>query len=402
MLQRRNRSTDAPGTRRTRVLQVIEDLNVGGLERVVVTLCRTIDRDRFDIGVLCIRGSGVLEAELREIGVPVIDIGGSPGRASYFAFRKVAEALRRCRIDAVHTHNSIALFDGFAACRLAGVGTMIHTDHARDFPDKWRYMAAEHVISHFVHRIAAVSEHTKENLVRYEKIAPHRIVTIPNGIDGSRYAGPVDTVAKRRDLGLGEGPVIGLGARLTAQKGIAYLLEALVAVKQRFPGITLLIAGSGELEDELQQRARELGMEGNVRFLGVRLDMPELLQVFDAYVLPSTWEGLPMAILEALAAGCPVVASDVGGIGDVIRHNRNGSLVPARDPAALAHELIRVLSDAALRRRYAEEGRRTFEAGYSAEAMTRRYESLYLRGSGIIMPPQHPAESAPMSGSAYR
>jgi glycosyltransferase involved in cell wall biosynthesis len=115
-----------------------------------------------------------------------------------------------------------------------------------------------------------------------------------------------------------------------------------------------------------------------VHFLGMRLDMPELVHAFDVYVMPSIWEGLPMALLEAFAAGTPVVASDVGGVGKVIRHRENGSLVPARDPAALAAELAHVLARPELRRKYSEAARRTFEESYSAEAMTRRYEAVYL------------------------
>jgi glycosyltransferase involved in cell wall biosynthesis len=365
---------------KVRLMHVIEDLGIGGLERVVVTICRTIDRERFEPQVLCLRGSGPLAWELEEIGVPVVDIGGRPGTADYLAFWKVAREVRARRIDVVHTHNSLALFDGFAAARLAGVRTLVHTDHARDFPDKLRYMVVEHLVSHFIYRMVAVSEHTRDNLMRYEKISPGRIVTIPNGIDDRRFGNGRPREEMRRELGISSGaPVIGLGARLTEQKGVVHLLHAMVPLRERVPGVTLLVAGTGDQEETLQRAARELGVQENVRFLGARLDMPELLGMFDVYAMPSVWEGLPMALLEALAAGCPVVASDVGGIPTVIRHRVNGSLVPPRDPTALAEELAWLLSDEDARAQYRDEGRRTFLAGFSAEAMTRRYEALYLR-----------------------
>lgn len=362
-----------------RLMQIMEDLHVGGLERVVITICRTIDRDRFEPSVLCLRGGGPLAEELQDMGVTVVDVGGQPATADYFAFRKVARELKQRRVDVIHTHNSIALFDGFAAARLSCVRGHVHTDHARDFPDRRRHMVAEHIISHFVSSFVAVSDHTRDNLVRYEKIAPSRIDVIPNGIDGTRFRRPVDVAAKRAELGVGAGPVIGLAARLTEQKGVIYLLQAVVHLREQFPELRVLIAGSGDQEECLRQKALELDVDDTVQFLGVRLDIPELLQALDVFVIPSVWEGLPMALLEAFAAGCPVVAADVGGIASVIRHGHNGSLVPARDPAALAAELAAVLASADLRRRYTSEGYRTFAEGYSAEAMTRQYEAAYLK-----------------------
>ena len=361
-----------------RLMHVIEDLGVGGLERVVLTICRNIDRSRFEPSVLVLRGSGELEPELAQLGVEVIDIGGAPGKGDYFAFRKVAREARKRRIDLFHTHNSLPLFDAFAAARLTGVRAHVHTDHARHFPDKLRYMVAEHVVSYFLDRIVAVSDDTKKNLVHYEKIAPSRITVIPNGIDSERFTQPVDVAAKRAALGLSSGPVIGLAARLTEQKGVIYLLQAVAQLREQFPGLQVLLAGTGDQDDNLKRAASQLGIAGAVHFLGMRMDVPELVRAFDVFVIPSIWEGLPMALLESFAAGTPVVASDVGGVGKVIRHRENGSLVPARDPAALAAELAHVLAHPELRRKYAENARRTFEESYSADAMTRRYEAVYL------------------------
>jgi glycosyltransferase involved in cell wall biosynthesis len=361
-----------------RLMHVIEDLGVGGLERVVVTICRTIDRSRFEPSVLVLRGSGALAPELEELGVEVIDIGGAPGKGDYFAFRKVAREARERRIDVFHTHNTLPLFDAFPAARLIGARGHVHTDHARHFPDKLRYMVAEHFASYFLDKIVAVSDDTKKNLVHYEKISPSRITVIPNGIDSERFTRPVDVAAIRAALGLSSGPVIGLGARLTEQKGVIYLLHAVVQLRAQYPGLQVLVAGTGDQEDHLKRAASELGIASAVHFLGVRLDLPELVRAFDVFVIPSIWEGLPMALLEAFAAGTPVVASEVGGIGKVIRHRENGSLVPARDPGALAAELAHVLAQPELRKKYSAAARRTFEESYSAEAMTRRYEAVYL------------------------
>lgn len=366
---------------RIRLLQMTEDLGVGGLETVVATLTRTIDPARFDVSVLCLKDEGALADELRADGFVVHRLETPPdGKADYLAFRKVARLLRERRIDVIHTHNTSPLVDGTLAAMLSGVRTVVHTDHARDFPDKLRYVVAEHLLSYYVYRMVGVSDQTTRNLRHYERIPLHKLRTIPNGITGGRYRIATDPAAKRRELGIhATGPVIGLAARLTEQKGVRYLLEAMPALVSRFPDITLVIAGIGVLEHELRAQASALGLDEHVRFVGVRRDMPELLQLFDIYCLPSIWEGLPMAILEALAAGCPLVASAVGGVPSAVEHGISGVLLPPRDPAALTDAITVLLRDPALRRRYAAAGRLVFDERFSAEAMTRQYERLYLR-----------------------
>ena len=365
---------------RLRVMQIVPNLGLGGLERVVVTLCTALDSDRITPSVLCLRGRGMLADELTSRGIPVLEIDHVPDEPDYFAFRKVARVLREQAIDVIHTHNTQAFLDGTVGGLLAGTRTMVHTDHARSFPDKLRYMAAEHVMSHFVHRVVGVSEHTTTNLHRYERIPRRKLTTIANGVDGARYDVRIDVAAKRRALGLPEsGPVIGLGARFTDQKGIIYMLQALTILQRSFPDVSLVLAGEGPLEDDLRSASRELGIEAAVHFVGVRPDMAELLKVFDVYALPSVWEGLPMALLEALAAGCPIVATDVGGVPSAITHNETGLLVPPRDPGRLAAAIATVLTDASLRASLIGRGRRTFEERYSARAMARQYEALYFR-----------------------
>jgi glycosyltransferase involved in cell wall biosynthesis len=361
-------------------MQITHDLGLGGLQQVVVNLCRTIDRDLFDVSVLCLRDLGCFVSEVRELGIKVHFLGQKVGRTDYFSCLKVAKILREERIDVIHTHNTQPLIDGTVGALMSGVKTIVHTDHARDFPDRLKYMFAEWVMSRFAFRVVGVSDHTSKNLMKYEKISPRKIVTIHNGILGSRFEISLNKERKMVDLGIRDrGPVIGLGVRLSEQKGIAYLLKAMPGVAREFPKVTLLIAGEGPLEADLRGEARALGIEANVNFAGPRLDIPELLKVFDLYVLPSVWEGLPMVLLEAMAAGCPILATDVGGVSLAIKSGVNGSLVKPRDPQSLEKEIIRLLRDESLRKKYSENGRRIFRESFSAEAMARKYERLYLR-----------------------
>ena len=258
--------------------------------------------------------------------------------------------------------------------------TIIHTDHARDFPDKRRYMFAEYVMSKFAYRVVGVSEHTSANLVNYEKISQAKVMTIWNGIYGPQYDIKIDRSKKRQELGIkNNGPIIGLGVRLTEQKGIRYLLQAMPAIINEFPDITLMIAGDGELKSCLQNDAMELGIADNVLFLGSRLDIPELLKLVDVYVLPSLWEGLPMVLLEAMAAGCPIVATEVGGNAQAITEGYNGILIEPRNPQKLAEAVIALLSRPDLCETYTHNALQIFTNSFSADIMTRRYEYLYLR-----------------------
>ena len=363
-----------------RLMQITHDLAIGGLQRVVVNICRAIDRDAFDVQVLCLRDLGPFAADVERLGIKV-GLLPQTGRTDYFSFLKVARILRAERTDVIHTHNTQPFVDGTLGALLSGVRTIVHTDHAREFPDKRRYMLAERAMSLFAYRVVGVSDHTSANLEKYEKIATAKIETIPNGIDGSAFDIPVDREARRRGLGIpADAMVLGIGVRLSEQKGITYLLQALPEVVARVPRAVLVVAGEGPLEQDLKAEAERLALGSHVKFVGPRLDVPELLKVFDLYVLPSLWEGLPMVLLEAMAAGCPIVATGVGGVPSAIESGVNGLLVPPQNPAMLARAIVLLLNDEAARRRFALAGKQAFAARFSAETMTRRYERLYRRG----------------------
>jgi len=366
--------------RRLKVLQITENLGVGGLERVVATLCKEMDPNRFEPSVICMRAGGPFADELTDLGIPVHVLPWSRDRIDYTAFRKVAAILRKERIDVLHTHNSPALFDGSVAALMAGVRTHIHTDHARDFPDRLRYMVAEHLCSHLVYRFVGVSDHTSENLVKWEKISRRRLRTVPNGIIAPEVPAAFDPAEKRRELGIPTGvPVIGTVCRLMPQKGLEFLLQAAVQLRERVPDFVILIAGEGGEKDRLEAEIRELDLGGQVRLLGLRLDVPELLRIFDVYALPSRWEGLPMAVLESMAAGVPLVASAVGGVPTAVRDGVTGILVPPCRVEELAEGLATLLLDRELRLKLGRGARQVFQEEFTARQMVRRYERMYLR-----------------------
>lgn len=364
--------------RPVRVLHIVPDLGVGGLPRVVETLCTATDRERFDVGVLCLEYVGALGESLRERGfhVDIVPNAHHPDRLAPF---KVTGYLLRRRVDVVHTHNTQAFLEGLPGALVARVPVRIHTDHARKYPDHQKLILAERIMARFATRIVAVSDTTAQDLQRYQKIPASRISIIANGVEGQQFSRPLNVAAKRRELGIPpEGPVVGLSARLVEEKGITYLLQAMPRLLQRFPDLHVLIAGEGQLMDSLIAEARRLGVAGQVHFLGLRRDIPDLLRALDIFLLPSVSEGLPMALLEAMAAGLPLIATEVGGVATAVCHGVNGLLIPPANPNAISSAVETLLTDRERLRAFGGASRRLFAERFSAEAMARAYETLYL------------------------
>ena len=361
-----------------KVLQLARDLDSGGLEKLIYDICNGIDKTLFDISVCCLHFKGEYGEALEKMGIRV-QVLPFPKQVDYWSFLKVARVLRRLKPDILHTHNSHAFIDGTMAAIVAGRTMVVNTDHARNYPDRKRVLLAERVCAWFARRVVTVSEHTRNQLAEYVKIPKDRIRIIHNGIEASKYVIRVDSGVKRKELGICDFfPVLGLGVRLSRQKGIEYLLEAMPSLVLRFPKIVLLIAGKGELEQELRERAERLGVAGHVRFLGVRMDWNEILQLLDVYVLPSVWEGLPLAILEAMAARKPIVATSVGGVPSVIVHNEHGLLVSPKNPAQLSDAICTLLLDSVLATTLAGNAMDRFFDRFTLAQMVAAYEQLYL------------------------
>jgi glycosyltransferase involved in cell wall biosynthesis len=370
----------ADGSPRLRVLIVSLDMTIGGLERVVATLCRHLDRTRFDPAVCVLRDPGPFSDELEAEGFPVFHLPRDPDQPAYFQFWDLAKLLRRHRVDVLHTHNTAPLLVGGLARLLAWTPTLIHTDHARDFPDKTKYMIAEHVLSWVATRMVGVSAHTTQNLRRYEKIARHKLLTIWNGIDPLLGTGGTPADALRAELGIpAHHAVIGLASRHEDQKNLAMLVEAFARVHAAVPDVTLVLCGDGDCRPDLEAQAERLGVADRVCFPGMRNDAVDIVRLFDLYTMTSHWEGLPMAILESMALGIPVVSTAVGGVPDAVREGETGALVEPGDVEGFAARVIELLCDDARRQTLGAGAKRVFEAEFSAGAMARRYEAAFER-----------------------
>jgi glycosyltransferase involved in cell wall biosynthesis len=315
-------------------------------------------------------------------------------------YRALVALLRDTPVQIFHNQIGIAWegHQGTQAAREAGVPVIISTEH---LPYVLPYDSATVLkmeINRLVDRIITVSAEARRSHLAAGLARPEQVVTIPNGIDANAF-GSRDATAHahlRRELGLAPtAPIVGTVARLSEQKGHRYLLDAWPQVRAAVPDAQQLLAGDGPLRGELEQQAAALGVAESIHFLGTRADVPALLGLITVAVLPSLFEGMPLFVLEAMAAGRPVVGTRVCGASEVIADGETGLLVPPQDPAALAAAVISLLGAPAKAARMGHAGRVRLLRHYQARRMVADtcalYETLLARAD-LALAPARPAQ----------
>ena len=361
-------------------MHIVAALSYGGLERVVIDICKNLDPTRFEPIIVCTKNRGEFAGELEEAGIKVISFDNNSRPAwKYFSFLLLRRVIKEQCPDLVHTHNTDPFLDTtLALLTLGRRPVFLHTDHVRQFPDKRRYMVAEFVASHVVDKIIAVSAELRKNLMKYQHIRGEKIGVISNGIDHHKYLNTQQN-PKMKQHGLDRfDHVIGSISVLRQQKGLKYLIAAAPAIIEQFPDVCFALVGDGPERELLEQQVTRLGVEENVLFFGFQQRVETYLRCFDIFAMPSLYEGLPLALLEAMAAGRCVVASAVGGIPDVVEDGENGLLLDADDlKRSLTNSITMLLADRQLRERLAENGYQTFMRRFSVDKMVSIYERLY-------------------------
>lgn len=357
-----------------RIAHLIESDGPGGAERMVASLATELQSAGADNVVFVPeRGEGWLGRELRGAGVRTevfrIDRPLSPAFAGW-----LAGALRRHRIAIAHSHEfSMAVYGAWASQR-AGVPHLFTLHGSRYYAARWRRriaMRAAHAFSGATVTVSAgLADHVSQDLW----IPRARIITIPNGARRAANGGP----SLRDELHLSSSDQLAVAVgNLYPVKGHAHLLDALALLASRYPNLHVAIAGRGELEGALRDRARGANIDARFHLLGLRADIGNVLAGADVFVLPSLSEGLPLALLEAMLAERPIVASAVGEIPAVLENGSAGALVPPGDAAALADALAGLLSDPARARRLGAAAERRASREYSLSRMVERYAGLY-------------------------
>ena len=376
-----------------RVLRAITRLNIGGPAIHAILLTRGLQNDRFS-SVLVTGLEGPFEGSMRDLAashgvrpriVPELGREVSPVndlRATFAMYRLI----KRGRPHIVHTHMAKAGTAGRLAARLAGVPIVVHTFHGHTFHSYWGplksaiFLRIEQALGRFTDRLIAVGEAQRADIARYGVAPLDKIVTIPLGLEiEPMLEAEHDRGRLRAELGLnGRDKLVGIVARLVPIKAHEVFLEAAAQIRVQEPDTTFLIIGDGERRAELEGMARDLGLERSMRFLGWRGDMRQVYADLDVVALSSNNEGSPVALIEALAAARPVVATNVGGVPNVVADGESGLLVPPRDPDALAAGIVTLLRDPARAAAYGQAGRKAVFPRHASTRLVRDVETLYL------------------------
>ncbi len=360
---------------RITVVHLVLSLEVGGLENGVVNLVNALDRRAFRSVVVCLRRAGRLAARLEpEAALHVLGVTGPPSPTSTW---RLARILRAEEADVVRCLNAEALLHGAPAARLAGRPALVYQNGGRTRPERPLRLAVERLAARFADRVVAVSDELADELASVLRLPRERIATVPNGVDVERFDRPRPRAEVRAALGLPPwAPVIGTVGRLVPQKRQELLVEAAAQLRPTMPELRVLIAGEGPARGRLAEAAAAAGIADRILLLGERDDVPDLLAAMDLFVLASDWEGHSNVLLEAVAAGVPVVATDVEGVRTVVEDGVSGHLVPRGSAAAIARAAAAVLGSADRGRALAAAARTRLEAGFTLEAMARRHEAL--------------------------
>lgn len=360
------------------VLYIIHSLTWGGAENQVVTLAPALSRGRYTIHVCCLQREGVQADALRARGIQVVSLNM---RLRYWpiAVYRLFRLIGRLKPKIVHTHLYDAGIWGRLVGKLAGVPVILTTEVGMTVWKKRHHLLLERFVNRFTDKMIAVSEDIRQRRIRLEGVSPEKLITIPAAVEVERFSRTSSRERVRKELDLDpSSPVIGTVARLAAAKRLDLLLEAARIVRETVPHARFLLVGDGSLREELESRAVQLDLSPEyVRFLGNRQDVAEFLPAIDIFALSSEREGLPVSMLEAMAASKPVVATQVGGIPQVVQDGHNGLLVPPRDPVGLAKAIITLIENKTLRESVAREGYRTVEARFSTDAIGREIIALY-------------------------
>lgn len=366
------------------IVHVIHHLGVGGLENGLINLINHIPPERYRHAIICLKGYSDFRRRITREDVEIIALNKREGK-DFSLYLNLFKTLRRLKPDIVHTRN-LGTMEGQVVAAVAGARARVHGEHGRDIFDlhgkNRKYNLLRKAIRPFVDHFIAVSRDLEGWLVNTVGATPHRINQIYNGVDSLRFH-------PRSGKNFKGGPpgfftenafVIGSVGRMASVKNYPGLIRAFLALleepaaRERF---RLLIVGEGSSRQECIEMLREAGAEALAWFPGERADIPELMSAMDLFVLPSLGEGISNTILEAMATGLPVVATNVGGNAELVKEGFTGILVPPGESAAMAQAILQYHKNPELIIQHGRAARQQIEASFSMEAMTKGYLQVY-------------------------
>lgn len=363
-------------------LHLITSFEVGGTERQAVELLKRLNRERFDVRLAALRLEGVLYQEIAALfpQVPQFPLTRFYNANAAKQLLRLRALMKRERVSLVHAHDFYAGVLGASAARLAGVRSIVCRRHLR-LSDRRVHDWGTRYAHRLADRVLVNSEAIRDHILNSGCVAPEKIVVIRNGLDAVPIS-PTERQQRRAALLLelnlnADAKLVGMVARLQPVKGHRYFIEAAAQIAREEADAHFVLVGEGALRREIEAQAAQLGLTNRVHLLGDRKDAARIVAGFDVAVLASLHEGLPNTVMEAMAAGVPVVATAVGGTTELIADGETGFLVPPADAEALAQRILYALRNPDWSAHMAAEGCRHILDQFSMPRMVESVERLY-------------------------
>jgi glycosyltransferase involved in cell wall biosynthesis len=376
-----------------RILLLSTSMGMGGADKQLLSAAQELRSRGHELLIVSLTTLGPMGLEARSLGIPTESLEMRRGLPDPRGLVRLIRLVRTWQPDILHSHMVHANLMARALRLFVRFPVLISTIH-NIYEGGPLWMAAYRLTNALVDHMTIISEAAADRFVT-ERIVPRELITVvPNGVDTDRFlkvaAGARESL--RRPMGLEREFVWLAVGRFEVAKDYPNMLRGFARVRERYPEAVLLLVGRGSLQGETESLAQALGLGSEVRFLGVRHDVPELMSAADGYVMSSAWEGMPMVLLEAAAASLPIVATLVGGNHEVVSDEESGFLVPPRDPDALGRAMLRLmgLSDDQ-RLSMGERGRERVRSHYGLGRVADRWEELYrevLARKGLALAPQ--------------
>jgi len=364
-----------------RILRIIPSLEMGGVERTLTSILPRLDKRQYKVYLCCLFKRDKLADTIESLGIPIIkfrmrarlDFDGK-----YIAgILRLTRLMKKMQIDIVHTHLYRANLAGRIAAKLAGIPVIIANEHNIDSWKKFSQRLNDRALAKITNKIIAVSDAVKDFYVKKIGISEDKIITIYNGVDISKFQTYVNTNKQKEEFGIKpDEKIITIIGRLHQQKGHLYFLKAAQIIREKNPKVKFLIVGDGPLEEQLRSMSEDLGISKNVVFTGLREDIPQILAMSDISVLASLREGFSITVLESMAAGKPVVVTDVGGNSEVVEHGKTGFIIPAQSPEDLALYSLNLINNQELAKKMGQEAEKRV-LNFSIDRMVEKTENLY-------------------------
>ncbi len=366
-----------------RVMFLSTSMGMGGADKQLLSAAQLMHAQGHDVCIVSLTELGPMGLEARSQGIRTESLDMRRGVPDPRGLIRLIRLVRAWKPDVLHSHMVHANLMARAVRLFARVPVIVSTIH-NIYEGGPLWMAAYRISNGLVDHMTIISEAAADRFVK-EGIVPRELLTcVPNGVDTERFrqVAPETRQALRSSIGV-DGRFVWLAVgRFEIAKDYPNMLHAFAQVCQRDSNAVLLLVGHGSLQQETESLAQSLGLGDRIRFLGVRSDVPEVMAAADGYVMSSAWEGMPIALLEAGAAGLPIVATRVGGNHEVVRDGESGFLVPPRDAAALGQAMLRLMEQAPERRRdMGERGREHVRVHYGLGRVVERWQDLYRQVS---------------------